>query len=864
MKAFFKLLLTALGALVVVWLVLFLWQKIPRKPAQDEAMLAGKTPADFPQAAANYFHDMDGRIALSDDEVKGRNTWMVWTAGNQAFWDYLANHSYGTFDLLKTLSSYPCSPQQEVKAQAFERSFVGSQPDPAFAKRRGRMGYGEKQGSYGSAGSAAGGDAYGGQYGDDYGAYRSVCADTMYPKDGEPYYRNYNRDNRFCFVGLINEPGFRKASKPDEWGLCLDERTTSKDPFDEAIYGRPSGVLGLRLFPNPNFDGKAQARWKEAMDDDAFYLDPDFFSSTDLVRPYRVGMSCAFCHVSHHPTNPPEDPERPAMENLSATIGAQYMWFGRVFGPNVDPDNLLYHILDAQQPGAADTSFLPTDHLLNPRAMNAIYNVPQRIGPLAERFHQETSSGGALDLPEVQEKGPTFGVPMVLWDGADSVGVDAALTRVYINIGEYHQQWIRHVHLLVGLRKQTPIEVKVAQENSTYWNATQERAANLAKYLAKAGDISHNPMYLKDTPGGNAYLAGGRSGGAYSASLERGKIVFAESCARCHSSKIPKPAPGLDQGLACGGENYLGCFQRYWNWTESEDFKAKMRDIVMQDDFLEENYLSTDARIPITLLKTEACSAMASNAIAGHVWDNFSSETYKDLPSVGNVSVIAPVKMDDPLTPRSWSAPGGGRGYQRVPSLINIWATAPYLHNNEVGWFTNDPSVEGRMVAFDHGIRELLWPERRGVTVHRTDRVTDLSVQTSSLPDGLNKLVEGSLFHKLLRGLGLGHLAGEGTINIGPIPAGTPVSLIINLNLDRTDPRVEPKALVSLLLDIKQRLQRIGKGENPDAVWTERSFLDRLLDASSCPDFVVDRGHTFGADLADEDKEALIEFIKTF
>ena len=30
------------------------------------------------------------------------------------------------------------------------------------------------------------------------------------------------------------------------------------------------------------------------------------------------------------------------------------------------------------------------------------------------------------------------------------------------------------------------------------------------------------------------------------------------------------------------------------------------------------------------------------------------------------------------------------------------------------------------------------------------------------------------------------------------------------------------------------------------------------------PDFVLDRGHTFGATLPDADKRALIEFLKTF
>ena len=50
---------------------------------------------------------MDGGVPLSVDEVKGRNTWVVWTAGNDRFWDIVMVRSAGALDLLKVLSSNP-------------------------------------------------------------------------------------------------------------------------------------------------------------------------------------------------------------------------------------------------------------------------------------------------------------------------------------------------------------------------------------------------------------------------------------------------------------------------------------------------------------------------------------------------------------------------------------------------------------------------------------------------------------------------------------------------------------------------------------------------------------------------------------
>ena len=39
---------------------------------------------------------------------------------------------------------------------------------------------------------------------------------------------------------------------------------------------------------------------------------------------------------------------------------------------------------------------------------------------------------------------------------------------------------------------------------------------------------------------------------------------------------------------------------------------------------------------------------------------------------------------------------------------------------------------------------------------------------------------------------------------------------------------------------------------------------DKMLEVNLCPDFIEDRGHTFGRDLSDQDKQALIEYMKNF
>src|SRR5262252_148673 len=82
---------------------------------KDEAMAAGKTGAFFKAADEDYFADMDygyrrasdPGVVLKVNEVRGRNTWIAWTFGSDWFWDYMANNTFGAFDLLKIVSSSP-------------------------------------------------------------------------------------------------------------------------------------------------------------------------------------------------------------------------------------------------------------------------------------------------------------------------------------------------------------------------------------------------------------------------------------------------------------------------------------------------------------------------------------------------------------------------------------------------------------------------------------------------------------------------------------------------------------------------------------------------------------------------------------
>jgi hypothetical protein len=262
----------------------------------DEAKCAGRTAESMPGADEDYFRDMDNGLTKNltavaaalapyvpgispEDAAKaaaiGRNNWIVWTAGNDRLWDKLGYESRGNLDFLKTLSNHPSL--------------------------------------------------------------------------------KFSRSNRWNYLGLVNEPCFEKpaAAREDRYGLWLDVRSKDcpADPFENetkypgikigargknipvgSYYGYATGIVGVRLFPNPDFDEQAQKRW----DPVRYYSDPSYYNDKKLVRPYRVGMSCGFCHVGPNPTNPPKDPENPKWENLNSNPGAQYFWIDRIFTWDAD------------------------------------------------------------------------------------------------------------------------------------------------------------------------------------------------------------------------------------------------------------------------------------------------------------------------------------------------------------------------------------------------------------------------------------------------------------------------------------------------------------------------------------------------
>ncbi|YCI07143.1 hypothetical protein M1D34_31310 (plasmid) [Ensifer sp. D2-11] len=940
----------------------------------------------FPAEERNLFGDVDlvagfdGRLHPFDyrtngsilpdarNAIRGKNTWILWGEGNDVFWNWVQQHGFGLTDFLVLVDS-------RNRAVRFARFGLVNQPGMKSRTDRNKR-------VLGLYIDQADGDKI-----------------TLKQPDSDI-------DPKTQALAARPASGLHcQAFEPwdtDQYGKVMTQ--LPDDGLDPNVYGYPSGIVGLRLMPNPDFFGKtdaaAKARryWKERVEDapgDPYYTDISVNADPQLVRPFRASMSCGFCHVAPHPLNPPTDVEAPQWSNLSTTIGDQYWNPVATFGNLKTPKSFLYHFLASQQPGTIDTSLVSTDHINNPNTITPVFSVPARL-ERALLNPPEIQSRYNLLVPQIEAlpagANPRH-TPRVLLDGSDSVGIFGALSRVYLNIGAYSEEWKRVQNSIVGFRPQRPFAVATALKNSVYWRTGDRyRIPYLTAfftYRSKSdGESVTRPMHLADIPIGKAIIDREREDAKY------GRRVFVENCAICHSSKQPAGfALQFSRNWASENKRNLDRsatlilpmdFDDWEGFTKSTRYREYVRDIsalagqppaLQPDSFLKDNFLSTDIRVPITLVGTNSARAVGTNAMRGQVWDNFSSETYKSLPPVGEVRFFNPFSgkpVDRWGNNDSYAPPPGGPGYYRPASLVSLWATAPFLHNNTLGKYTGDPSVEGRLKAFDDAADKILWKEKREASsfrlpgdlrgrmtladgdrgfIYRTDRptwvdfpgrfirplvtgvigpfwtsflatylwggvaVVSLALAVVGRPrhagfvfaliavfaaagllasradtiypllwliPSLTALAAALLWFVAARHLWAGRIsfivfalasvaAGvqanafvdgrKGDLTIGPLPTGTPVSLIMNMN-----PEAPTGDLMQAVFGMTRGILRIRKDSLPDgSAWEafRAEAADALMRVSKCPDLVLDRGHWFADTLPDEEKRQLKAFLRT-
>jgi hypothetical protein len=637
-----------------------------------------------------------------------------------------------------------------------------------------------------------------------------------------------------------------------------------QDPCD-LKFGTSTGALGFRKFPNPRFNAARWLKINGRLGTWEGYAKPiagdpnglSHLGDGTIEPPFVIGMACGACHISFNPLRPPADPANPKWENLKGAVGNQYTFVSQIFASGMSAHSIEFQLFAHDRPGTVDTSAMPNDIVHNPGTMNAIINFKKRPtfpGERVVRWRPVASCPAGADADscwcEPGKPGKckarslaTEEVPHVLKGGEDSIGLVEAIQRVYFNIGSCSEEcWMNH---LTDLRQldpqqrnfgQTPFDIGQCRRDCPSFRAIEDRLDDIRDFF-----LSRRPTDLYAARGlaDRRDLVEQLDGEFGSGAVDRGRVLFAENCARCHSS-LKEP--------------------------------LKARDFLAVDpgdpDGLRADWLGNDKATPASEVETFRCRALHSNHMRGHVWEQFASETYHDRPGDPN--------LPDPN--------GGGRGYYRNISLINVWAFAPFMHNNAIGpevcggkheedfydppyvkpgtlqpmsaaeappCWVFDPSVEGRYKLFVASMDQLLNPAKRvpKVTMVQQDVLIELGPRT---------------------------LHGHQVKNLKlRIPAGQPAGLLSSFQFKlMVDDMVEALTHPELLTKAKGRdytdvtlriaheiLTHLDEGDVYTVVAADAKLL--LARYATCTADVENGGHRFGEDLLPQDKKALTAFLAT-
>lgn len=623
--------------------------------------------------------------------------------------------------------------------------------------------------------------------------------------------RDYTKADPAC-----DNPAVRAADRLD---------SSARESACELAFGTSTGAVGFRKYPNPRFNKERWAKLNRAeLAKRGKQWDGASWEGWSLREiegsmepPFRVGISCASCHAAFEPTRPPRDPNHPEWNQISGTVGNQYLQISELLGSGTRPDSIEYQMfLPMGRPGTTDTSAVPIDMLTNPGTINAIINFPQRpvfTDKVTRWFHVPSCSPSDSNCQEItyrngkkkywQLETRDMQVFHILKGGEDSVGADLAVQRVYVNIGMCAEQcWMNHHMDLRTLHStdrgfgQTPFQIAQCRRDCAPWRANEDRVNDIVSFL-----LSARPADLK-TALKNDNKISGDSGeevdarfadfleGRYGAgSIQRGRDLFARNCASCHSSQNQ-----AKQDLTPTAEDFSGVdFHRELTLSSGEIIRA--------------DWLGNDKSTSQAEIGTFKCRSLHTNHKQGQLWAQFASQSYWNKPSTTRDPKNRPI--------------AGGPGYYRNISLLNVWAHAPFMHNNAVGPeicgrpqgadlevhnntyegqqvnpatkrqcdMKFDPSIEGRLALFDASVDELLTAEAKRK----------------------KKMARADVPIRLPLGMSFKSLGGPAQKFYLEFPAGTPIATIGNLDI---------KGLVT---DIYGSLPYLDKPAEFNKYWVDRA-----------------------------------------
>ena len=312
---------------------------------------------------------------------------------------------------------------------------------------------------------------------------------------------------------------------------------------------------------------------------------------------------------------------------------------------NVKPGGFFWEMFTTQPAGTSDTSRIATDHINNPNAINPIFLLNARLSVAAE----ETLGSTSLVLPDYKPD-------------VESTACAQGWRRFRRGARRDGAGLHQHRHVLSALAATTQRAHWIEEAEAVRYRDSAEELRLLARHAQKLANVAKffmkvKPYRLEDAPGGSSMSQRRKDD-------ETRQACFCRNCAKCHSSKRPPAGTASEEA-----------------WFRTEILKA---------DFRDDNFFSDEKRYPVARSRPTRRAPVQPTRKRGHIWEQLLLRDLQRAPvRLAEIDVWNPYTGQD----ENLAVPGGGPGYYRTPSLISLWSSAPFLHNNALGKFTGDPSV---------------------------------------------------------------------------------------------------------------------------------------------------------------------------
>jgi cytochrome c5 len=331
-------------------------------------------------------------------------------------------------------------------------------------------------------------------------------------------------------LGIDAVFGTPRGQRFDTWGVlndpdCSDGDATT-DGFDRCADPNATGVIGIRKYPNPTYPAAGPK--------------------------YLLGTACASCHAGLSAEHPPANPNNPGWDNIDVMPGNQYMKVGKIFGAHLSPHDPRWQVFNSWPDGSLDTTAIWSDGINN----------PLRIAPIAD-FDKWPDFA-------VTNHGATVVAPRQEHSGQDDLGCELRSLRVWLSEGMCARECS-----LPAKAAGIPIDIDACRTNCPSFRQAESEVGEMCKFM----EGWHAPS-LSSSPGGSSLVNGNLA--------DRGRDVFKNNCASCHSGEL------------------------------HSDFALRA---------------ATDVGV-------NSCAARSTNWSTGAIWQNFSSDTFKARP-LGQVRTIS-------------------------------------------------------------------------------------------------------------------------------------------------------------------------------------------------------------------------------